>query len=207
MKKRWVFFLVALTFAIAAFFPYFLVYGKEVVRAFFDNSVPWYQIKKSLVWAAVISFAFILIITKIIVLANISKRKNIEISLLGSEEILRATLNATDNGILVVDNNRHILEANELYYNMWNIPQEVYNLCSETTNLKFIKEQLVDPDTFEAWANFTYEVPTIEHYTAKLKNESTYDVFSTPLRSKGHMIGRVWSFRDITLRINAENEL
>lgn len=123
------------------------------------------------------------------------------------EKILRATLNATDNGILVVDNNRQVLEANDLYLSMWNIPWDIYILRNETANLKYQKKQLLNSDTFEAWVNFVYEVPVTERYTAYLINGKIYDVFSTPLMDSGHMIGRVWSYRDITAKAIAEDEL
>ncbi len=138
---------------------------------------------------------------------DITTYKEAERKLEKKEKILRATLNATDDGILVVDNNRQVLEANDLYYNMWNIPMDVYSLNNETANVKFIKKQLIEPNNFEAWVNFTYEVPVTEHYKAQLLDGRIYDVFSTPLMDKGLMIGRVWSFRDITARVNAENEL
>lgn len=138
---------------------------------------------------------------------DITTYKEAEEQLEKKEKILRATLNATDDGILVVDNNRQVLEANELYFRMWSIPWDIYSLNNETALLKHIKKQLIDPDLFEAWVNFTYEVPVTEHHTAYLTDGRIYDVFSTPLMDKGHMIGRVWSYRDITARVNAENEL
>ena len=138
---------------------------------------------------------------------DVSSYKEAENKLEKKEKILRATLNATDDGILVVDNNRQVLEANELYFNMWNIPWDIYSLNNETANLKYIKRLLADPENFEAWVNFTYEVPVSEHYQAQLLDGRIFDIYSTPLMDKGHMIGRVWSFRDITARVNAENEL
>lgn len=123
------------------------------------------------------------------------------------EKILRAALSAMGDGILVVDNYRHILEANDLYFNMWNIPWDIYSLNNETANLEFIKKQLVDPDTFEAWVNFAYKVTVTEHYTAELIKGRVFDIFSTSLTDKENIIGRVWSFKDITVQINAESEL
>ncbi|HYF84321.1 MAG TPA: PAS domain S-box protein [Clostridia bacterium] len=338
MNKRWFLFAIILTVAIAGLFPLSAVYGSSHARVFFDDSDVLYQIKKSVVWSVVISFIFILLLAKIIVIVNINKRKDAEVSMMGNEEvlrtlingtpdliffkdangrylemndsmlhafgfdienykgmdrhelarsspsynvvsekcsasdekawkkgsiyrstdiinisggvrrtydviktpifykdgrrkgivtlarditmhkeaeeklerkekILRATLNATDDGILVVDNNRQVLEANELYFRMWSIPWDIYSLNNETALLKHIKKQLKEPDIFEAWVNFTYEVPVTEHYTAELTDGRIYEVFSTPLMDKGHMIGRVCSFRDITARVNAENEL
>jgi len=101
---------------------------------------------------------------------DITNSKEAEEKLERKERILRATLNATDDGILVVDNNRQVLEANDLYFDMWNIPWDIYNLNNEIANLKYVKTQLVDPDTFEAWVNFTYELPVTEHYKAQLLN-------------------------------------
>lgn len=338
MKKMWFIFAIILTFTIADIFPFLTVYGNSQVKAFFDDSAVLYEIKKSVAWAVVISFMIILFIAKMIVSVNITRRKDAELSLMGSEEvlrtlingtpdliffkdaegryleindsmlaifgidperyksmnknelvhsspfynevsvgchildekawengsvlrapqllempdgtirtydvikapifhkdgrrkgivtlardvttykeaeeklekkekILRATLNATDDGILVVDNNRQVLEANELYFRMWSIPWDIYSLNNETALLKHIRKQLKEPNVFEAWVNFTYEVPVTEHYTIELIDGRIYDVFSTPLMDKGYMIGRVWSYRDITARVNAENEL
>ncbi|MDD4504196.1 MAG: PAS domain-containing protein, partial [Clostridiaceae bacterium] len=129
-----------------------------------------------------------------------NRRRDAEKSLPDSVKILRATLNATDNGILVVDNDRQVLEANDLYFKMWNIPWDIYSLNNEKTNIRFIKKQLKNSDTFVAWVDFTYEVPVNEHYTTYLIDGRIIDVFSTPLMDKGNMIGRVWSFKDITER-------
>lgn len=138
---------------------------------------------------------------------DISDYKKTEQKLERKEKILRATLNATDDGILVVDNNRQILDGNDMYFSMWKIPYDIYSLNNEAANIKFIMKQLVDPDNFEAWVNFTYEIPISEYYQAELLDGRVFDIYSAPLMDKGHMIGRVWSFRDITARVSAENEL
>lgn len=127
-----------------------------------------------------------------------NRKMDEEISLPESVKILRATLNATNDGILVVDNNRQILEANDSYYKMWDIPWNIYYLNDEMANLKCIKKQIKNSDIFEAWVNFTYEVSVTEHYTIHLIDERMIDVFSTPLMDKGKTIGRVWNYRDIT---------
>lgn len=147
-----------------------------------------------------VAFLTIIVLSLILMLVKTNRRRDCEKSLPDSVKILRATLNATDNGILVVDNERQVLEVNDLYFKMWNIPWDIYSLNSETENLKFINNQLYDSDTFVAWVNFTYEVPVTEHYTTYLIDGRMIEVFSTPLMDKENMIGRVWSFRDITER-------
>lgn len=148
----------------------------------------------------VAAFLIIIVLSLVLLLVNTNRRRNAEKSLSDSVRILRATINATDNGILVVDNKRQVLEVNDLYSKMWNIPWDIYSLNNETANLEFIKNKLKDPNSFVDWVNYTYEVPVTEHYTTCLTDGRMIDVFSTPLIDKGNMIGRVWSFSDITER-------
>ncbi len=144
----------------------------------------------------------------LVVLArDISTYKITEEKLERKEKILRATINATDDGILVVDRNRHILEANELYYNMWNIPWEIYSLNNETANTKFIMKQLAEPDSFEAWVNRIYGAPAADHNQVRLLDGRIVDVQSAPLMDKGDIIGMVWSFRDISVSAVMEAKL
>jgi signal transduction histidine kinase len=129
-----------------------------------------------------------------------NRRGGTKISLSESVKILRATLNATNDGILVVDNNRQVLESNDLYYKMWNIPSNINNMYDKTGNFGCIKNQIKNFDNFEAWVNYTYGVFVNEHFTIYLIDERIVDVFSTPLMDKRKVIGRVWSFSDITNR-------
>lgn len=144
----------------------------------------------------------------LVVLArDISIYKITEEKLERKERILRATINATDDGIIVVDRSRQILEANELYYNMWNIPWEIYSLNNETANTKFIMKQLAEPDSFEAWVNRIYGAPAADHNQVRLLDGRIVDVQSAPLMDKGDILGVVWSFRDVSVRALMEAKL
>jgi len=138
---------------------------------------------------------------------DISKYKNTEEKLERKEKILRATINATDDGILVVDRRRQVLEANELYYNMWSIPWDIYSLNSETANTKLIMKQLSDPNSFEVWINDIYENPAADHNQVRLLDGRIVDVQSAPLMDKGDIMGIVWSFRDVSVRAVMEEKL
>ncbi|HWR61683.1 MAG TPA: PAS domain S-box protein [Clostridia bacterium] len=138
---------------------------------------------------------------------DISVYKSTEEKLERKEKILRATLNATDDGILVADRNRQVLEANEPYYHMWNIPWDIYSLNSETANTIFIMKQLVDPGSFEAWVNCIYKAPASDRHQVRLLDGRIIDVYSAPLMDKGDIMGMVWSFRDVSARVMAEEKL
>lgn len=144
----------------------------------------------------------------LVVLArDISIYKITEEKLERKERILRATINATDDGILVVDRNRQVLEANELYYNMWSIPWEIYSLNNETANTMFIMKQLAEPDSFEAWVNCIHGAPVADHNQVRLLDGRIVDVQSAPLMDKGDIIGVVWSFRDVSVSAIMEANL
>lgn len=178
---------------ISVLFLFLLVYGG-------NNTASFYQISKGVVWAVVITFFLILLLVRAIVSINTSRRKDAEEFLSNSEKILRAALNATDNGILVVDNNRQILEANELYFKMWDIPWDKCSTNSEIDNAGLIKKQLMDSDAFGEWVDSVYGTPATGHYITHLMDGRVMDVFSTPLVDEGNIAGRVWSFRDISER-------
>ncbi len=184
---------VVFILAMGVVFSCFLVHAA-------DNSASLYQIKKSVVWAAIITFFIILITARAIVSFHISRRRDAEIFLSDSERVLRATLNATDNGILVVDYDGHILEANDMYFNMWNIPRDVNGLDMESNNVEFIKKQVLDSGPFGGWMDSVSRTTAAGHYIVNLTDERVVYILYTPLMNEEDMVGRVWSFRDISER-------
>ena len=208
MNYKKFFYSIALTFVVSALFPCVSVYGESQAEVFFDDPSSYYYIEKSTLWIAAALFCLVLLIVRMSHRYIVSRSKSQEKSMLEEKEkILRATLNTTGDGIIVVDNNGQVLEANELYFSMWSIPWDIYSLNNETANIKYIMKQLSDPNSFEEWVNYTYKVPVSENQQVRLLDGRIFAVYSSPLMDKGHMIGRVWSFRDISARVMAEHEL
>lgn len=138
---------------------------------------------------------------------DISNSKKTQQHLYRSEEILRATLNATADGILVVNNERTIIDSNYLFRKMWKIPTSLFETYREKTLLDFVMNQMINPEVFKDWVNECYKSKKSDNKLISFKDGRVYEVFSEPLINKGIVEGRVWSSKDITLRKRMEKEL
>jgi diguanylate cyclase (GGDEF)-like protein/PAS domain S-box-containing protein len=122
--------------------------------------------------------------------------------------LLNATLDATADGILVVDLDGHITSFNERFTEMWGIPADVLDSRDDTAALTYVLAQLADPDSFVAKVRELYSQPDAESYdTIEFSDGRFVDRFSKPQRVGGEIVGRVWSFRDISEHKRLESEL
>lgn len=135
---------------------------------------------------------------------DISKRKQAEESLKEREELFRATLESTADGILVVNDKGETILTNTKFVEMWRIPEEMITTRDDNKLLNYVLDQLRDPDAFLAKVKQLYE--SFEHSidTLHFKDGRVFERYSCPLVKDNNLAGRVWSFRDITDLKNAE---
>jgi PAS domain S-box-containing protein len=138
---------------------------------------------------------------------NITERKRVQEALRQSEIYLRGILDSTDDGILAVDNNGKIINTNNRFSEMWNIPKELINQKDDNILLDYVLNQLNDPDTFIAKVKDLYNSERTDFGTLYFKDHRIFERYSTPLVLDEKIVGRVWSFRDITERKHAEDLL
>jgi PAS domain S-box-containing protein len=127
--------------------------------------------------------------------------------LTGSLSLLRATLDSTADGLLVVDRSQRITSYNRRFIEMWHLPPELVARGRDEELVRAVLDQLVDPDAFTARVAALYERDDEESLdTLHFKDGRTYERYSCPQRLEGRIVGRVWSFRDVTARNRAEAE-
>jgi len=121
--------------------------------------------------------------------------------------LLRATLDSTADGILVVDSTDKIRLHNERFLDLWRIPAgRVGQTDAET--LESVLDQIVDPQAFIARVRTLYRAPETESVdTIELVDGRVIERYSRPQRIGDRIIGRVWSFRDVTSQRRAEQAL
>ena len=121
----------------------------------------------------------------------------------------RATLEATADGILVLDKDSKIIGFNKKFIKMWNIPEEIVKPGNEDQAVKFVLNQVEDPEEFmrniEKLSTISPNAEIIG--TIKFKDGRVFERYTKPQLRNGNVIGRVFSFRDVTKRRELEKQL
>ncbi|MDE2089474.1 MAG: diguanylate cyclase, partial [Gammaproteobacteria bacterium] len=139
---------------------------------------------------------------------DITERVKARDDLEKSFSLLRATLESTADGILVVDNQRRIVDYNKKFMSIWCIPESVITTGEDARAIAFVLDQLVDPQAFIEKVEELYNRPEADSYDIlEFKDDRVFERYSQPQRMGDKIIGRVWSFRDITERRRFEQEL
>lgn len=137
-----------------------------------------------------------------------SERKQTEEALAHVTSRLRATLEATADGILMLDHTGAIAGMNRRFAHLWMCPEEVLMEADDARLLAWIRVRIAgreqerfmhllgnpasDGDTFDTFA---------------LEDGRSFECKSRPARHADQIIGRVYCFTDVTERLRAEREL
>ena len=118
-----------------------------------------------------------------------------------SISLLEATIESTADGILVVDLAGTVVAFNKRFLELWRIPPPLVAHGRETELLAYAVAQLPDPDGFLARVHELYRQPAHEDLDVlEFTDGRVFERYSRPQWVDGEIVGRVWSFRDITER-------
>ncbi|HEX8953328.1 MAG TPA: PAS domain S-box protein, partial [Polyangia bacterium] len=138
------------------------------------------------------------------VAVDITERERAEDASAQSASLLRATLEATTDGILVVDDQGRIVDYNQRFVELWRIPADVLDARDDARAIAVAVEQLRDPDAFVAKVRALYqERDAISHDIIEFRDGRIFERDSRPQIVGGRSVGRVWSFRDVTVERRA----
>jgi PAS domain S-box-containing protein len=110
-----------------------------------------------------------------------------------------ATLESTEDGILVVDREGKIVSFNRRFADMWRVPHGILARRNDDEALSYVLDQLVAPDEFVRKVRELYQQDDAESMDVlEFKDGRMIQRYSRPQRLNGRTVGRVWSFRDIS---------
>ena len=134
------------------------------------------------------------------------ERKTEELAL--SLSMMQATLDSTTDAIVVTDLSGNVRDYNEKYAEMMGVTREELNTEDVRKLRKRFSQRFKDPEQFMSRVKEIYAtVPAESFEVLELKDGSVLERYSKIQLLDQRPVGRVWSFRDITERKRAEENL
>ena len=136
---------------------------------------------------------------KVLSFRDVTVRRRADREIEESLSLLKATLDATTDGILVVDENGKMVNFNRKFTEMWGIPKSVQESRDDNEALAWVLDKLKDPERFIRKVRELYAQPDSKSYDwVEFKDGRIFERYSQPQKIGGKTVGRVWSFRDAT---------
>jgi diguanylate cyclase (GGDEF)-like protein/PAS domain S-box-containing protein len=121
---------------------------------------------------------------------------------------LTATLDSTADGILVIDVEGRITDFNRRFSDIWGLPEDAVARQDDMGNLRICLDQLIHPQDFVSRIEDLDLDPQNEFFDLlEFKDGRVIERFSRSQVVGGAVVGRVYSFRDVTDRKVLEDEL
>ncbi|MCW8889218.1 MAG: diguanylate cyclase, partial [Sedimenticola sp.] len=119
--------------------------------------------------------------------------------------LLKATLNSTTDGILVLDNDLRVVIYNTKFVTLWAIPKTLDRSDSPSWFSAFTAPLMENADHFIA--RIREQLAQTDEATRDILRFTDGRIFesrSHPQKIEGETVGRVWSFRDVTQQRQAQ---
>jgi diguanylate cyclase (GGDEF)-like protein/PAS domain S-box-containing protein len=137
---------------------------------------------------------------------DITANKLVEDRLRNAISVHQATIESTTDGIVVINQDRKIVSNNQRFEEMWKLQDAISTDPDDVR--RSISAQLLDPAGFKQLLEQTREDPMLEEMAAvDLIDGRHMEVYSKPQIVDGEVVGRVWSWRDVTERRRFESAL
>jgi PAS domain S-box-containing protein len=140
---------------------------------------------------------------------DINERKQMEKEIEHSLALLRATIESTADGIVVIAQDGGIISCNHVFEQLWHLPPDWRTRITPAEHFELLVREVTNRKKFvghvlqELYANPESQV----RETITLEDGRIVERYSNPYHVRGTIAGRVWSLRDVTEQKKAEAEI
>ncbi|SDL51356.1 PAS domain S-box-containing protein [Maridesulfovibrio ferrireducens] len=141
-------------------------------------------------------------------LRDITEKRASRAEIERSVSLLTATIESSADGILAVDGYGQVVAWNSRFADMWDIPEQLLNDGIVTDIFGFILSlvEIQESASDKIWKfPFESEPDNVDEFI--LKDGRIIERYSNSQRIGSEVVGRVWSFRDVTDRRKSEKAL
>ncbi|MBD2180985.1 EAL domain-containing protein [Planktothrix sp. FACHB-1355] len=139
---------------------------------------------------------------------EIAEHQRTEQELEKSLSLLCATLESTADAIIAVDEQGKIIIYNQKFIEMWQIPTSAIGSFLDEQLLAYMTNQLAETENFVEKIRELFAQSTAESRDfIKFKDGRIFERYSQPQIVGKKIVGRVFSFRDVTLHREAEEKI
>ncbi len=139
---------------------------------------------------------------------DVSDRVRSEAELREVNSAIAATLEATNDGIIVVDNGFNLIHHNRRFLELWNIPEGLLERRAYEQAMDIVLAQVADRDSFLAGiAERFADGEEVVHDVIECADGRVLERSSFPQVIDGRVVGRVLSFRDTTEQVRVRDQL
>lgn len=121
---------------------------------------------------------------------------------------LSATLESTADGILVTDLSGRVRVFNRRFATLWSMPEDLLTQHHDAAVHDWMRRMVQDPQAYQRRLNALHDATLLastERVT--LVSGQVLERVARPLWSRGRPLGRVWSFRDMSERLAADQRV
>lgn len=121
---------------------------------------------------------------------------------------LRATLESTGDGILVIGLSGAIRHFNRRFVELWNVPRDLLEARDDVALLAHLAACVQDGVAYQARLDQLASDPDLECTDVLLlRSGRMLERVTLPQTSRSRVVGRVYSFRDLTERLDAQKRI
>jgi len=121
--------------------------------------------------------------------------------------LMKSILEASDDGVFVVDSKKKVLYYNQRFLGMWQLPEDIFALGKDKPFIDSILKLLVTPSSYLVIYINMFVYPEKREGVFELQDGRVFAWSFVSTYFEGSLVGNVWTFTDVTHIQQAKKDL